>query len=268
MIEDSNNPAENIPDASVDPSVDLSVDPKEVANFAAMAESWWDPLGKFKPLHQINPLRLAYLKDTLCAHFSLASDAACPFDGLRVLDIGCGGGLLSEPVRRLGADVVGADAAARNIEVAKLHAGDMGLFIDYRHTTAEALAEAGERFDVILNMEVIEHVGDVASFVGACNTLLDEKGIMMLSTLNRTAKSYLFAIVGAEYILGWLPRGTHNWNKFLKPSELARALRDQGLELAGLKGMGYNPLNERWSLNNDLSVNYMGFAKPSATAKD
>ncbi|MZR29016.1 bifunctional 2-polyprenyl-6-hydroxyphenol methylase/3-demethylubiquinol 3-O-methyltransferase UbiG [Sneathiella litorea] len=238
-----------------------SVDPGEIANFAAMADEWWDENGKFKPLHKFNPIRIGYIRDTVIDHFGLQTDDAVvklkPFKGLRVLDIGCGGGLLSEPMARLGADVVAADASEKNIQIAKLHAEKSGLEIDYRYTTAEDLAVAGEQFDVILNMEVIEHVADIEGFVEACANLLKPGGVMFIATLNRTAKSFAFAIVGAEYVLRWLPKGTHSWKKFLKPSEVARLVRGNGLTVRDISGATYNPLENRWHLSKDLSVNYL-----------
>jgi len=238
-----------------------SVDPSEIANFAAMADEWWDENGKFKPLHKFNPIRIGYIRDTVIAHFGLQLDNAIvklkPFTGLRILDIGCGGGLLSEPMARLGGDVVAADASEKNISIASLHAEKSGLAIDYRHTTAEELADAGEQFDVILNMEVIEHVADIDGFVSACSKMLKPGGIMFIATLNRTAKSFAFAIVGAEYVLRWLPKGTHNWKKFLKPSEVARLVRENGLIVHDMSGASYNPIEDRWRLSRDFSVNYM-----------
>jgi 2-polyprenyl-6-hydroxyphenyl methylase/3-demethylubiquinone-9 3-methyltransferase len=238
-----------------------SVDPGEIANFVAMADEWWDENGKFKPLHKFNPIRIGYIRDTVIQHFSLQTEDAVvklkPFKGLRVLDIGCGGGLLSEPMARLGADVVAADAAEKNIQIAKVHAEKSGLQIDYRHTTAEELAASGEQFDVVLNMEVIEHVADIEGFVESCSALLKPGGIMFIATLNRTAKSFAFAIVGAEYILRWLPKGTHSWKKFLKPSEVARLVRRNNLMVHDVSGATYNPFEDRWHLSKDLSVNYM-----------
>jgi 2-polyprenyl-6-hydroxyphenyl methylase / 3-demethylubiquinone-9 3-methyltransferase len=238
-----------------------SVDPAEIANFSAMADEWWDEAGKFKPLHKFNPIRIGYVRDQVLNHFGRQTDDAVtklrPFKGLRFLDIGCGGGLLSEPMARLGADMVSADASEKNIQVAGIHAKKMGLNIDYRHTSAEDLAQAGEKFDVILNMEVIEHVADVEGFVEACCKLLSPGGLMFVATLNRTPKSYALAIIGAEYILRWLPKGTHNWKKFLKPSEVSHHLRNNGLIVKDLAGATYNPFEDRWHLSKDLSVNYL-----------
>jgi 2-polyprenyl-6-hydroxyphenyl methylase/3-demethylubiquinone-9 3-methyltransferase len=239
-----------------------SVDEDEVAGFAAMAEAWWDPAGKFAPLHRFNPVRIGFIRDRLAARLGRDPRAPKPLEGLRLLDIGCGGGLLAEPMTRLGARVTAIDAARRNIEVARLHAEQSGLEIDYRHTTAEALAEAGEHFDAILNMEVIEHVADVGAFLGACADLMPREGpipggVMFVATLNRTAKAYALAIVGAEYVLRWLPRGTHDWRKFVRPSELAAALRPYGLEVRELAGVSYNPLTDQWRLGRDLDVNYL-----------
>ena len=197
-----------------------TVDPSEIAKFEAMAAEWWDPNGKFKPLHMLNPCRLDYITSQIAAEFDRDLKAPDAFKGLRILDIGCGGGLLSEPMARLGADVVGADAAERNIPVAQIHAQEQGLEIDYRHTTAEALAADGETFDAILNMEVIEHVADPAAYLGACHSLLKPGGLMTCSTINRNPKSFAVAIIGAEYVMRWLPKGTHEWSKFITPDEL------------------------------------------------
>ena len=235
-----------------------TVDPAEVAKFEAMAAEWWDAQGKFKPLHLMNPCRLDYITRQIAAEFSRDLTKAKPFAGLRILDIGCGGGLLSEPMARLGADVVGADAAPRNIAVARVHAEASGLTIDYRHTTAEALAAAGEAFDVVLNMEVVEHVADPPFYLRACHDLLKPGGLMICSTLNRTAKSWLMAIVGAEHIMRWLPKGTHDWARFITPDELFDLLRGAGLDPVDRKGMVFNPLGWNWSLSDrDLSVNYV-----------
>ncbi len=235
-----------------------TIDPEEVAKFEAMAAEWWDPNGKFKPLHQMNPVRLEYIVSQICTTFGRDPESAAPLKGLRLLDIGCGGGLLSEPMARLGATVVGADAAAGNIPVAQVHAKQSGLDIDYRNTPAEALAEAGEKFDVVLNMEVVEHVADPLAFLTACRQLLKPGGLMVCSTLNRNPKSYAMAIFGAEVIMRWLPRGTHDWNKFITPDELSELIANAGLELIDKKGFVFNPLQWSWSISDrDLSVNYV-----------
>ncbi len=243
-----------------------TVDPAEVAKFEAMAEEWWDPNGKFKPLHMLNPCRLDYAVDQIAAQHGRDPERPKPFAGLRILDIGCGGGLLSEPMARLGAEVVGADAAERNIPVARIHAERMELEIDYRHTTAEALAEAGETFDAVLNMEVVEHVADPQAYLDACSRLLKPGGVMICSTINRTTKSFLMAIVGAEHVMRWLPRGTHEWSKFIAPDELYALLRKAGLDPVDRKGFVFDPLRWSWSLSaRDLSVNYVtASVKPEA----
>jgi 2-polyprenyl-6-hydroxyphenyl methylase/3-demethylubiquinone-9 3-methyltransferase len=235
-----------------------TVDPGEVAKFEAMAAEWWDPNGKFKPLHMLNPCRLDYICAQIAAEFRRDLAGSLPFKGLRILDIGCGGGLLSEPMARLGAEVVGADAAARNIPVAKVHAEQSGLVIDYRHTTAEALAEAGEQFDVVLNMEVVEHVADPQAYLTACQQLLRPSGLMICSTLNRNPKSFMMAIIGAEWVMRWLPKGTHDWTKFITPDELYALIEKAGLRPVDRKGMVFNPVTWRWSLSDrDLSCNYV-----------
>lgn len=239
-------------------TAETTVDAAEVAKFEAMAAEWWDPTGKFRPLHQMNPCRLDYITRQVAAEFDRDLTASAPFAGLRVLDIGCGGGLLSEPMARLGADVVGADAAPRNIPVARLHAEQSGLAIDYRNTTAEAMAAAGERFDVVLNMEVVEHVADPLAYLTACHDLLRPGGLMICSTLNRNAKSFMMAIVGAEWVMRWLPKGTHDWQKFITPDELYDLIRRAGLLPVDRKGMVFNPVGWSWSLSDrDLSVNYV-----------
>ncbi|HUA52165.1 MAG TPA: bifunctional 2-polyprenyl-6-hydroxyphenol methylase/3-demethylubiquinol 3-O-methyltransferase UbiG [Candidatus Sulfotelmatobacter sp.] len=238
-----------------------SVDPDEVARFAALADDWWDPTGRFRPLHRFNPVRLSFIRDRLIRHFHRDTAALEPLTGLRVLDIGCGGGLVAEPIARLGATVVGIDATAKNVEVARRHAAEAGLAIDYRCASAETLVAEGARFDVILNLEVVEHVVALEPFIGACGKLAAPGGAMIVATLNRTAKAWALAIVGAEYVLGWLPRGTHRWEKFVRPSELAAALRRSGFEIGELAGVGYNPLAGEWSLSRDLAVNYMVFAR-------
>ena len=235
-----------------------TIDPAEVAKFEAMAAEWWDTEGKFKPLHLMNPCRLDYITSQITAEFDRDLTQALPFAGLRILDIGCGGGLLSEPMARLGAEVVGADAAPRNIPVAQIHAAQSGLSIDYRHTTAEAMAEAGAQFDVVLNMEVVEHVADPLGYLTACQQLLRPGGLMICSTLNRNAKSFAMAIIGAEWVMRWLPKGTHDWAKFITPDELYALITGAGLEPVDRKGMVFNPISWKWSVSaRDLSVNYV-----------
>lgn len=235
-----------------------TVDDAEIAKFEAMAAEWWDPNGKFAPLHMMNPVRLDYITAQIAAEFGRDLRDDTPFAGLRLLDIGCGGGLLSEPMARLGATVVGADAAERNIPVAQVHAEQSGLEIDYRHTTAEALAAAGEQFDVVLNMEVVEHVADPQAYLTACQQLLKPGGIMICSTINRNPKSFALAIVGAEYVMRWLPKGTHEWQKFITPEELFALIETAGLDPVDRKGFVFNPISWRWSISDrDLSVNYV-----------
>ena len=238
-----------------------SIDPDELAKFTAMAEDWWNPHGQFKPLHKFNPTRLAYIRDKLCAHFDRDPHGDKPLQGLRLLDIGCGGGLLSEPMARLGADVVGADASEPNIKTAALHAEQQGLTIDYRAVTAEQLVAKGETFDTILNMEVIEHVADPQAFMNSCGRLMKPDAIMFLATLNRTLKAFALAIVGAEYVLRWLPRGTHEWDKFITPKELANMAENAGLEFFTSTGVSFNPLTDKWRQSGDMSVNYMGVTR-------
>lgn len=235
-----------------------TIDPSEIAKFEAMASEWWDPNGKFKPLHMLNPCRLDYIIDQVSAEFMRNPKKPRPFEGLRFLDIGCGGGLLCEPMARLGADVIGADAAERNIPVARVHAEKMGLAIDYRHTSAEALADAGEQFDIVLNMEVVEHVADPQAYLTACQQLLKPGGLMICSTLNRNPKSYMMAIIGAEHVMRWLPKGTHEWSKFITPDELFGLIETAGLTPVDRKGFVFNPLSWSWSISDrDLSVNYV-----------
>lgn len=234
-----------------------TVDDAEVARFSAMAAEWWDPHGKFRPLHLFNPVRLAHIRARALAHFGRDDLARAPFGGLRLLDIGCGGGLVSEPMARLGFDVTGADASDRNIGTAKTHAAESGLAIDYRATTAEAMAASGERFDVILNLEVMEHVADVRLFLSACAQMLKPGGLMLVATLNRTFKAWALAVVGAEYVLGWLPRGTHDWAKFITPAEMKEHATAIGLEIGGLTGVVYSPFSGNWRLSSDTDVNYM-----------
>ena len=241
--------------------VTSTIDPSELAKFTAMAADWWNPDGQFKPLHKFNPTRLAYIRDKLCGKFDRDPNTAKPLTGLRLLDIGCGGGLLSEPMARLGAEVVGADAAEANIKTAALHAEQQNLDIDYRAMTAEELVTQGEMFDAILNMEVIEHVADPQAFMTACSQLMKPDAIMFLATLNRTLKAFALAIVGAEYVLRWLPRGTHDWEKFITPKELDDMAAKAGLEVYSSTGVSFNPLTDKWRQTGDMSVNYMGVAR-------
>ena len=235
-----------------------TVDPLEIAKFEAMAAEWWDENGKFRPLHMLNPCRLDYITTQIAGEFDRDLSQPSPFKGLRILDIGCGGGLLAEPMARLGADVVGADAAERNIPVARIHAEQSGLTIDYRHTTAEAMAEAGEQFDVVLNMEVVEHVASPIDYLTACRQLLKPGGLHICSTINRNPKSYMMAIIGAEHVMRWLPKGTHEWSKFITPDELFDLMRDAGLDPVDRKGFVFNPVSWSWKLSDrDLSVNYV-----------
>ncbi|MDP4990843.1 MAG: bifunctional 2-polyprenyl-6-hydroxyphenol methylase/3-demethylubiquinol 3-O-methyltransferase UbiG [Marivita lacus] len=235
-----------------------TVDPSEIAKFEAMAAEWWDPNGKFKPLHMMTPVRLDYVTTQIAEEYDRDLEHALPFTGLRILDIGCGGGLLCEPMARLGATVVGVDAGGSNIPVARAHAQQSGLDIDYRHTTAEAMGDAGELFDVILNMEVVEHVADPLAYLTACQRLLKPGGLHLCSTINRNAKSFAAAIVGAEFIMRWLPKGTHDWAKFITPDELYALLRQAGLDPVDRKGFQFNPVSWRWNLSDrDLSVNYV-----------
>src|ERR1051325_5102257 len=241
-----------------------TVDEAELARFAALAGQWWNPRGKMAPLHKFNPVRLGYIRDAACRRFDRDPKRLDCLKGLRMLDIGCGGGLLSEPLARLGADMVGADPAEANIEAARLHAVDGGLTIDYRATTAEALVEAGERFDIVLSMEVVEHVADVNLFVALTGAMVKPGGLMVAATLNRTLKIFALAIVGAEYVLRWLPRGTHQGDKFVTPNELDIALARAGLEIIDETGVIYNPLADRWRLGADMDVNYMVTAERAA----
>jgi 2-polyprenyl-6-hydroxyphenyl methylase/3-demethylubiquinone-9 3-methyltransferase len=242
-----------------------SVDAAEIAQFSALAGRWWDPEGEFAALHKLNPVRLAYIRDAAIAHFGLKRDTLRPLEGLRVLDIGCGGGLLCEPLARMAAAVSGVDASDAGIEAARAHAGEVGLAIDYRHATAEALAAAGESYDIVLAMEVIEHVADVDGFIATACALVRPGGLMFAATLNRTPKSFAAAIVAAEYLLRWVPRGTHDWKKFVKPSELARSLRAGGLEVHDISGVTLDGRTGDWIKSTDPSVNYLlSAAKPAA----
>lgn len=236
-----------------------TVDAAEIAKFEAMAAEWWDTNGKFKPLHMLNPCRLDYITQQIAMEFDRDLSQSEPFKGLRLLDIGCGGGLLSEPMTRLGATVVGVDAAARNIPVAQVHAEQSGLEIDYRCTTAEDLAASDEpRFDVVLNMEVVEHVADPLAYLTACQQLMKSGGLMICSTLNRNPKSFVMGIIGAEYVMRWLPKGTHDWRKFITPDELFQLIEQSGLAPVDRKGFQFNPITWKWRISaKDLSVNYV-----------
>jgi len=243
------------------PLTSSTVDDEEVARFSALAQTWWDPRGKMAVLHKFNPVRLAYIRDAACKKFDRDPKKLDCLNGLRILDIGCGGGILSEPLARLGASLVGADPSETNIEVAKLHATQSGVEVDYRATTAEALADADEKFDIVLAMEVIEHVSDVELFLKRCAEMVKPEGFMIVATLNRTLKSFALAIVGAEYVLGWLPRGTHKWDKFVTPNELEIALELADMQVSQETGVLYNLLADRWQLTSDMDVNYMVVAE-------
>jgi len=238
-----------------------SIDPAEVAKFSALAAEWWDPAGKFAPLHKFNPVRLAFIRGEAAAHFGRDPRSLRPFEGLSLLDIGCGGGLLSEPMARLGFALTGADASERNIGTARAHAAQSGLSIDYRATSAESLAEEGRNFDLVLNMEVVEHVADVSAYLAACAGLVKPGGLTIVATLNKTLKSLALAKIGAEYVLNWLPRGTHDWNRFIAPGDLKRSLQEAGLTILKTQGVSFDPLNWDWKLSSDLDVNYMVVAK-------
>jgi len=232
-----------------------SVNKKEIEKFSKMAEEWWDPNGKFKPLHKFNPIRIRYIKDNIINHFNL-NNKSKPLNKINILDIGCGGGLLSEPMSRLGANVVGIDASEKNIKIAKMHAKKNNLKIEYKNTSPENL-KTNKKFDVILNMEIVEHVEDVNFFIKSCSKLLKKNGIMFVATLNKTLKSYIFGIIGAEYIMRWLPIGTHEWEKFLNPDDLIAISKKNNLTVQKLDGMKYNLIKDQWTLSNDKSVNYI-----------
>lgn len=238
-----------------------TIDPAEVAKFSAMAAQWWDPTGKFAPLHKFNPVRLGFIRAQAAAHFGRDAQSLRPFEGLRLLDIGCGGGLLSEPMARLGFTVTGADASEKNIGTAQAHAAQSGLAIDYRATTAEALVAEGHQFDLVLNMEVVEHVADVSAYLNACTQLVRPGGLTLVATMNKTLKSLALAKLGAEYILRWLPPGTHDWNRFIPPAELQKSLEESGLTILKKQGVSFNPLTWDWVLSTDLDVNYMVVAQ-------
>ena len=234
-----------------------TINKKEIEKFSRIAEEWWNPDGKFKPLHKFNPIRISYIKDNIINTFKLKNEENKPLKKVKILDIGCGGGLLSEPMNRLGAEVTGIDASDKNINIAKLHAKKSNLKIEYICTSPENL-DSNKKFDVILNMEIIEHVDDVDSFLRSCSKLLKKNGIMFVATLNKTLKSYLFAIIGAEYILRWLPIGTHEWEKFVKPDDLVFALKKYNLSLENIDGMKFNIFKDEWSISSDKSINYIG----------
>lgn len=237
-----------------------SVDPEEVEKFSRMAAEWWDPESQFKPLHKFNPVRLGFIRDAICNHFGLSG--ATPLEGLRILDIGCGGGLVCEPMARLGAAVTGVDAAEANVKTASVHAEEQGLDIDYRHGVAEQLLESSEPpFDVVLNLEVMEHVADPHAFLVDCSKLVKPGGLMICATINRTSRAFAMAIVGAEWIMGWLPRGTHRFAKLVKPAEIRAALREGGMEMREPVGVLYNPLNDQFLIGTDTAVNYMAVAE-------
>jgi 2-polyprenyl-6-hydroxyphenyl methylase/3-demethylubiquinone-9 3-methyltransferase len=232
----------------------------EIERFAAIAEGWWDPDGDFRPLHRLNPVRLEFIRDCVVGHFGRDPRGPAPLKGLSVLDIGCGGGLIAEPMRRLGARVTGIDADRTAIRVARLHAEEGGLDIDYRHRLPEDLAREKGRYDVVLNLEVVEHVADVGEFLAAASKLMKPKGAMVVSTINRTLKSLALAKIGAEYVLRWLPVGTHDWRKFVRPAELKAGLAKAGVEVRDMKGLVYNPIADDWRQGRDLGVNYLAYA--------
>ena len=233
-----------------------SVNKKEIDKFSKMADEWWDPEGKFKPLHKFNPIRIKYIKENIINNFNLKNKLR-PLSGIKILDIGCGGGLLSEPMSRMGANVTGIDASDKNIKIAKLHSKKNKLKIKYLCSSPEKL-KITKKFDVILNMEIVEHVEDIDFFLKSCSKLLKKNGLMFVATINKTLKSYVFAIVGAEYVLRWLPIGTHEWEKFVKPEDLKKILMKYDLSLNKLEGMNFNIIKDEWSISRDLSVNYIG----------
>ena len=241
-----------------------TIDQIEVDRFSAMAAEWWSPTGKFRPLHKFNPVRLAYLRDRICENYGRDPRAARPLAGLRILDIGCGGGLLSEPVARMGATVIGADPSEKNIGIASTHARQSGVEVDYRAVTAEQLAEAGETFDVVMNMEVVEHVADVNFFMTTCAGMVRPGGMMFVATINRTMKAMALAIIGAEYVLRWLPRGTHQYEKLVRPEELEAPINASGMSISDRTGVFFNPIQNQWNLSKDMDVNYMMVAKRPA----
>ncbi|WP_062113057.1 bifunctional 2-polyprenyl-6-hydroxyphenol methylase/3-demethylubiquinol 3-O-methyltransferase UbiG [Aureimonas sp. AU40] len=238
-----------------------TVDAGEVERFSRLSAEWWNPTGKFKPLHKFNPVRLGYLREQIAMNYGRDLNSLTPFTGLRMLDIGCGGGLICEPLARLGAEVLGADASATNIEVARLHAAQSGLTIDYRAEPAEALDAAGERFDVVLALEVVEHVSDVDLFLRSAARMVKPGGLLFVATINRTMKAMAFAIVGAEYVLGWLPKGTHQYSKLVRPEEIRRPVEAEGLGFIDETGVVYHPLADDWRRSRDMDVNYMMLAR-------
>jgi 2-polyprenyl-6-hydroxyphenyl methylase / 3-demethylubiquinone-9 3-methyltransferase len=243
---------------------ETTINADEIAKFSAMADDWWDPTGDFKPLHKFNPVRLAYIRDCALQHFSRSQTDRRPLEGLTVLDIGCGGGLLTEPLTRLGATVTGIDAGAKNIAVAKVHAEKSGLAIAYRETTSEAVAAEGTKFDIVLNMEVVEHVDNVPLYMKSCAYLVAPGGLLFSATINRTARALALAKFGAEYVLRWLPRGTHDWNKFLTPDELKALITRNGLRIADETGVVFHPLADEWRKSRDMGINYMVLAERAA----
>jgi 2-polyprenyl-6-hydroxyphenyl methylase/3-demethylubiquinone-9 3-methyltransferase len=247
------------------PPTAASVDAQEVAKFSRLAEEWWNPNGRLAPLHRLNPVRLAFVRAQGIAHFRLAQRDISPFDGLSLLDIGCGGGLLTEPMARLGFAVTGADPSETNLQAAELHSEQQGLSIDYRCRTAEALAEEGCAFDVVLSMEVLEHVADLGSFLEACAALVKPGGLMIVATINKTLKSLALAKIGAEYVLSWIPRGTHDWGRFVTPARLRAALMRHGLRIGEIRGVTFDPLAWDWRLSGDVNVNYMVVAAKPRT---
>ena len=242
-------------------ATDPTVDPDEVRKFAILAKEWWNPRGKFAPLHKFNPTRLKFIRDEAAQHFARDLKRLKPFEGLSLLDIGCGGGLLSEPMARMGFQVTGADASEDNIQIARAHAAQSGVKVDYRFTTAEALAAAGESFDIVLNMEVIEHVADPELYLRSCAALVKPGGLMFVATLNKTMKSLMLGKMAAEYVLGWVPAGSHDWAKFIPPAKLRQMLKDVGLEVATTRGVTFDVLTWDWRLSADTDINYMVVAE-------